>query len=146
MGAVAIASPIRPNIELQIIQGKIDRLQEQMRKVTIMTIRKRKVFSALRSSLEYCGYDLDALMATKCRERTLTDLRAIVWAIYQDEMSYSYPQVALDFNWNRSTVFSGIRRARILRESDRNFCDMYDSVHGAYINALSVIEENSSKN
>ena len=109
-------------------------------RVMIMTDRKRRIFDALNAALEYCGYNLDALMAEKCRERLFADLRAIVWHIYQSETNYSSQQISEDFNWNRGTIFSAVRRANDLRGVDRNFTDMYDSIHGAYINAYSMSE------
>ena len=118
----------------------VEKLQDEIKRVTMMTKRKKQILVALHSAFEYCGYDLDAFMGTKCRERTITDLRSIAWTIYQDSTRYSAQQIALDFGWNRCTIFCSIKRARELRELDRNFADMFDSVHGAFINALAMAE------
>ena len=111
----------------------------------MMTERKKKILSALGVALDYCGYDLDAIMGTKCRERSLVDIRSIVWSIYKNETGCSCLQMAGDFNWDRSTIYCSINRAEELRRFDRNYADMYDSVHGAYINALAAEEEKQER-
>ena len=121
----------------------VERLQNEIKRVTMLTERKKQILGALHSAFEYCGYDLDAIMGAKCRERTIADLRSIAWAIYQDETRYSAQQLSLDFNWNRCTIFCAIKRANELRSIDRNFSDMYDAVHGAFINALTMVENNN---
>ena len=106
------------------IQERIKELQEQVEQIAMMTERKKVVLKALRMAVESFGYDLDAIMASKSRERNLVDIRSIVWTIYKDELGCSCMQMAPDFNWDRCTIYYCIRRSEGLRDYDRNFADM----------------------
>ena len=119
------------------LKERVKYLEAEIERITMLTERRKKVLGALRSAMASYGYDLDAVMADRCRERTLVDLRSIAWSIYKNETDYSCQQVAEDFGWNRATVFCAIRRADDLRGVDRNFADMYDSLHKAFTNAIS---------
>ena len=114
----------------------------EQKRMLLMTIKKRAVLTALRGAVEYCGYDFDELFANTTRRRIYVDLRSIVWSIYSAEMLYSPSQVALDFGWNRCTISCSIERADSLRSVDKVFADIYDSIHGAYMN---ILAENESK-
>ena len=106
---------------------------------------KRSIMEALRAAMDYCGYDLYELMSSKVRTRVYADLRAIVWSIYQDELKSSSRRVGYDFGWSRATVYSAVTKANELKTVDREFSDMYDAIHGAFINALSLQRENNKK-
>lgn len=136
MGAANAVSLAKQEGQIIQLQQKISDLQMEVKMVTMMTERKKRVLEALRTAVAYYGYDMDALMATKCRERTIADLRAIVWTIYQEETKYSTSQLSVDFGWNRCTIFTAVKRAKELRSLDRNFCDIYDSINDAFNNVL----------
>ena len=112
-----------------------------MSEIERLHAKKKATIEALRSSLEYCGYDFDSAFDTKSRKRFLTDIRSIVFDIYQKTMSYSYAQIGIDFNWNRGAVKQAIIKANDLRGSDRAYTDLYDAIEGAYINAVAKEEE-----
>ena len=118
------------------LQKKVEFLQGEIERITMLTERKKRVLKALRSSMESCGYDLDSVMGAKCRERTLVDLRSIAWSIYKVETSYSCQQIAEDFGWDRTTIFCAIRRANELKKVDRNFADIYDTIFTAFKKAM----------
>ena len=106
-----------------------------------MTERKRKIIDALRGALNYCGYNYDEVVSKKSRQRIYSDLRSIIWSIYQTEADLPFKQVGIDFDWDRITVYHALARAKDFRKVDRNFADMYDSIYGAYLNAYSSKQE-----
>lgn len=91
-----------------------------------------RTIEKLRFAFEYCGYDLDDVIADRSHRRIYTDLRAVAWCIYQDELHRTCGQIGRAFGWNYATVYSGILRARRLRTSDRAFADLYDSIVSVY--------------
>jgi len=113
-------------------------------KIAMITARKQKVLKALDKAVSFYGYGLDSLFSNRTRKREYTDLRAIVWLIYQEHTQLSETQISSDFNWNRGTIFNAIRRARELKEYNRNFSDMYDSIQGVFSNALANIDDEQS--
>ena len=130
---------------LNWLKQRVESMQLEIEQLTMMTERRRAALGALRAALDYCGYDLSAIMGTKCRERSVVDIRSIAWAVYKAETGYSCQQLAQDFNWDRTTIYCSVRRANDLRRYDRNFSDMFDSVQGAFINALSAEQEKAKK-
>lgn len=91
------------------------------------------IMGDLRAALNYCGYDLDEVMGTKSRKRIYSDLRSIVWSIYCREQKVTPGQASRAFGWNRATIFCSIGRVQGLRQSDKVYSDMYDSINGAYM-------------
>lgn len=87
----------------------------------------------LREALSFCGYNLDEVMGSKMRKRTYADLRSIVWYIYCTEKGVGPSAAARVFDWNRCTIHCAIARVPDLRQTDREFSDMFDSIHGAYL-------------
>lgn len=87
----------------------------------------------LREAVNMCGYDFDGIMSTHTNRQVYTDMRAVVWDILQSETGEGYKALGDRFGWNRSTVFSSIRKSRDLRDYDRGFRDLYDAVFGYYI-------------
>ena len=110
----------------------------------MITERKRRIIEALRGALDYCGYDLDTVIDKKSRARIYSDLRSIIWTIYQSETNQSFERISQDFHWDRVTIFCAVERAKTFRQVDPNFADMYDSVYGAYLNQCSVIQEGAT--
>lgn len=110
----------------------------------MITAKKKRIIDSLRVALDYCGYDFDTVVNRKCRKRIFSDLRSIIWTIYQAETNQSYERIGDDFNWNRITVFSAVERARNFMKVDKNFADMYDAVYGAFVNAYATEESQES--
>ena len=110
----------------------------------MMTERKRKIMDALALALDYCGYDFNEVVSKKSRQRIFSDLRSIIWSIYQEETELPFRQVGMDFNWDRVTVYHAMARAKDFRKVDKNFADMYDSVYGAFLNAYSASQQTAS--
>lgn len=88
----------------------------------------------LRAALSFCGYDLNEVMENRTRKRQYVDLRCIVWYIYCEERRMSPGDASRVFGWNRSTIHCALAKVPSLRKTDKVFCDMYDSINGAYLN------------
>ena len=86
----------------------------------------------LRGAVGMCGYDFDEVVGNHTNRRVYTDLRAVIWVIVQEETGATAKAIGDRFGWNRSTVFSSLVKARELREYDRDFRGLYDSVYGYY--------------
>lgn len=110
----------------------------------MMTERKRKIIDALRSAVDYCGYDFDTVMSKGSRQRIYSDLRSIIWSIYQEQTGLNFRKVGDDFDWGYTTVFYATERVKDFRKVDRDFADMYDSLYGAYVNAYSINQEDNN--
>lgn len=87
----------------------------------------------LREAVNMCGYDFDDIVSTHTNRQIYTDLRSIIWAILKDETGDECRVIGNRFGWNRSTVFCAIRKARDLKDYDRKFRSLYDSIYGYYI-------------
>lgn len=98
----------------------------------------------LRSAVNMCGFDFDDIVSSHTNKRAYTDMRAIIWHILQSETGASYAQIGKRFKWNRATVFYSLNKAHELREYDREFCNLYDSVYSYYMHFESTAgnEEN----
>ena len=107
----------------------------------IMTPRKMRIMQALRDALEYCGYDMTELLGNKTHRRIYADLRAIIFSVYKTATQATELQLRYDLGWDRTTIWYSIRKAEELRKADINFADMYDSIEGAFHDALARIEE-----
>lgn len=92
-------------------------------------------------ALAFCGYNLDEVMGSKRRSRTFADLRSIVWYIYCAEKGVGPSAASRVFDWNRCTIHCAVARVPDLRHTDREFSDMFDAIHGAYLAYASREEE-----
>lgn len=95
------------------------------------------ILGNLREALSFCGYDLDEVMGSKVRKRAYADLRSIVWYIYCTERGVGPSAAARVFDWNRCTIHCAVARVPDLRQTDREFSDMFDSIHGAFLSYAS---------
>ena len=95
----------------------------------------------LRQAVELCGYDFDEVMSNHTRLRTYVDIRSVVWEICATETAAFPGEIGRRFGWNRSTVSYAIDKARELREYDRQFRSLYDSIYSFYM----VLESNDTE-
>ena len=95
----------------------------------------------LREAVNMCGYDFDDILSRHTNRQIYTDMRAIVWAILQEETGEGCLAIGRRFGWNRSTVFCSIKKALDLRDYDRDIRGLYDSVYGYYMNFESIGNE-----
>lgn len=107
---------------------------------------QERTLEALRSAVEFCGYDMGEIMERHNRKRVFSDLRSIVWTIYCDSLHASPARASAAFGWDRTTIHCALAKARDLRTTDRFFADMYDSILGAFnaIGAEDALEEKNN--
>lgn len=97
---------------------------------------KGKMIDNLRQALAECDYDLEDIMNDRTRRREYVDLRSITWYIYQEASCCSPGQISRVFGWNRTTVYSALRRVEELHRMDSRFRSLYDRIHSQYAKSL----------
>lgn len=87
----------------------------------------------IKEAVEMCGYDFVEMMGNHTRKRAYTDIRAIVWSLCHRETGAMPGEIGRRFGWNRCTVHHSVNKAGELREYDKTFRDIYDSIYGYYM-------------
>lgn len=104
-----------------------------------------KTVAYLRSALEACGYDFDVVFDKASRKRLYSDLRAVCWRIYQRELCRTSGQLSRAFHYPVNTIHYALVKAQTLMDTNRQFCDLYDTVYGYYMNAKLNAEYDSKR-
>ena len=100
-----------------------------------------KTMEHLMGAVAQCGFDYGEAFIRRNQKRIYADIRSIVWHIYRNETAASATKIARAYDWNRCTIISAIQKAHDLKEYDRAFCDLYDSIYGYYM----ALESNASE-
>lgn len=106
---------------------------------------KGKTIDCLRRAVAAYGYDFDVVLAKESRGRIYSDLRAIVWYIYQQELCRTTGQLSRVFRRDRSLVSYSLRKARTLISSDKEFRNLYDTILSYYMVAKTFIDYDKGK-
>ena len=95
----------------------------------------------IKYAVEMCGYDFREIIRNHTRKRTYVDVRSVIFELCQAETGAMPKEIGNKFGWHRCTVYYSIGKAKELREYDKQFRDMYDSIHSYYIMAESIAED-----
>ena len=86
------------------LKKKVSCLKKEIKKITMLTERKKRVLKALHSAMEVYGVDLDAIMGTKCRERKLVDLRSIAWTMFSTSWVFRSVRIRITGSWQSGSI------------------------------------------
>ena len=97
-----------------------------------------KTVECLKLAVEACGYNFEEAMDKSSKKRIFSDIRAVVWGIYQKELHRTTGQVGRAFKRDPATIYSALIKNDALLSTSKEYRNLYDSVYGHYMNLKSI--------